>query len=178
MEFFMDMEQKRLGLKQQRWSTTILCTHERRMRELNKRFRGKNVPCDSLAFPAQEPSIAQMDEEDHAQINEPGFFQEQTRGDYLDRYIGDIALGYQGLRRKIEEYQLDALAHCAHITTHAVAHLVGLNHETTKERDFMEAAEEAILRRLGFPESSPCSSDSPDSISASVSQPSSTRLEA
>lgn len=159
MEFFMDKERKQLELKQQLWSVTILCTHERHMRELNKRFRGKNTSCDSLAFPEQEQSISQKGGENYANINPASFLQKRDGNHYLNRYIGDIALGYQGLQRKVAEYQLDAQAHCAHVTAHAIAHLVGLNHATTKERDLMEAEEEAILRKLGFPESSPCSSD-------------------
>ena len=65
-------------------------------------------------------------------------------------FLGDLALGYEGLQRSIEAHRLDALAHCAHMTIHGVLHLKGFRHDSDEERTAMEAAEETILARLGF----------------------------
>ncbi len=120
---------------QQPFIVSILCTDERRMRALNRRFRNKDTACDSLAFPAATKNDWQHDEQ-----NKDGM-----RG-----FLGDIALGYQGLQRAIEQHHLDALAHCAHMTIHGVLHLKNFIHDTDEERATMEAAEETILAQLGF----------------------------
>ncbi len=118
---------------------SILCTDEQRMRALNRRFRNKDTACDSLAFPAAHDNSHDTTHDGH--------FEDGRRG-----FLGDIALGYQGLQRVIEQHRLDALAHCAHMTIHGVLHLRGYTHDTDEERTQMEAAEETILAQLGFTE--------------------------
>ncbi len=120
---------------------SILCTNEQRMRALNHRFRGKDTACDSLAFPAATQNDGHHDEHTLAR---------QGDDDDMHGFLGDIALGYQGLQRTIERHRLDALAHCAHMTIHGVLHLRGFVHDTDEERAWMEDAEETILARLGF----------------------------
>ena len=122
---------------------SILCTDEQRMRALNRRFRGKDTACDSLAFPATTQNDGHHDEH----TPHP---QDQDQDDGMHGFLGDIALGYQGLQRTIERHRLDALAHCAHMTVHGVLHLKGFVHDTDEERTAMEEAEETILARLGF----------------------------
>ncbi len=142
MAFFMENQQQRYDdTNRQRWSLSILCTHDRRMREFNRRFRAKDSICSSLAFSADNETY------EHDMDN--------GSASYTSRHLGDIALGYRAMQREVERYDLDKRAHCAHITVHAVAHLVGLKHETAQQLQFMEAREEEILRRLGFPNSNP-----------------------
>ena len=122
---------------------SILCTNEQRMRALNRRFRDKDTACDSLAFPA----AVQNDGRDDGQaLCRQNFCSEDSAQDFL----GDIALGYQGLQRAIDRHRLDALAHSAHMTVHGILHLAGFTHDGDEERSAMEEAEGAILARLGF----------------------------
>ena len=121
---------------------SILCTNERRMRTLNRLFRDKDTPCDSLAFPALDPHDKQVcSSQEH---------DGHKHEDSMCGFLGDLALGYQGLQRTIEQHRLDALAHCAHMTVHGVLHLAGFTHDKTLTRTAMEAAEGTILTRLGF----------------------------
>ncbi len=117
---------------------SILCTDEQRMHELNRRFRNKDTACDSLAFPAKA--------QDHHRFERKN----NLLGDFLNGFLGDIALGYQGLQRTVERHRLDAHAHCAHMTIHGVLHLTGFIHDSAEELSAMEAAEGTILERLGF----------------------------
>jgi probable rRNA maturation factor len=43
-------------------------------------------------------------------------------------------------------------AHYAHLTVHGVLHLLGWNHEDTREAECMEQLEREILAGLGLPD--------------------------
>lgn len=104
-----------------RGETAILLTDDATMRDLNKRFRGKDKPTNVLSFPAATG----------------------------DDFFGDIALGREICLREAEAFGISIADHTTHLTVHGLLHLAGYDHQSDEEAAKMEAAEIAILARLG-----------------------------
>ena len=99
---------------------TILLADDRRLRDLNRRFRGKDKSTNVLSFASS----------DH-------------------RYWGDVAIAFGVVEREARAQRKTVPAHAAHLTVHGILHLKGYDHANGPEQDAMEAAETLILSRLG-----------------------------
>lgn len=105
----------------------VVLADDAMVRDLNRRFRGKDAPTNVLSFPAADPAIA-------------------------DGPLGDVILARETCRREAAEQGKPLDHHLAHLVVHGVLHLVGYDHEADDEAERMEAAERAILRGLGVPD--------------------------
>lgn len=104
---------------------TVLLADDGAVRDLNARFRAKDVPTNVLSFPAA-PSAAP--------------------------HLGDIALAYGVCAREAGAQGKPLAHHLQHLVVHGVLHLLGSDHHDDAEAEGMEAAERAILARLGVPD--------------------------
>lgn len=93
---------------------------------LNRAHRGVDAPTDVLSFAA---------EEGEAFPSPPG----------EPRYLGDIAVSLESVRRNAAEAGLPAADELAHVLLHGLLHLLGYDHETEAEEATMRAREEAVL---------------------------------
>lgn len=105
---------------------SLLFTDDAEIGSLNADWRGKPKPTNVLSFPA-----AAM----------PGMEVPP---------LGDIAFGYETVRREAEEAGLTMTDHISHLFVHGLLHLLGYDHEVTAEAEAMERLEVAILARLGI----------------------------
>ncbi len=103
---------------------SLLFCDDTRMRALNRDFRGKDNPTNVLSFPGPD-------------LPEP------------TPVLGDIALGYETIRREAQEQGKSFADHARHMIVHGFLHLRGYDHETEAEASEMETMEIRILRRLG-----------------------------
>jgi probable rRNA maturation factor len=103
-------------------SLTILLTNNRRLRNLNRDFRGKDKPTNVLSFPSAEESGS----------------------------LGDIALALEILKSEARAQKKTLAEHAAHLALHGTLHLLGYDHEKPSEARGMEALEIALLARLGI----------------------------
>jgi probable rRNA maturation factor len=101
----------------------------KRMRTLNRRYRGKDKPTNVLSFPAQPHPSA------------PG---------PTALPLGDVVICPAVLRREAREQGKPERAHWAHLVVHGALHLVGYDHERDADARRMERREIAVLRALGF----------------------------
>jgi probable rRNA maturation factor len=101
-------------------SATLLLTSDKRVRELNHQFRGRNKATNVLSFASDDPS-----------------------------YWGDVAIALGTVKREAKEQGKTAAAHAAHLTVHGLLHLKGYDHAEESHRASMEAVEILILSRLG-----------------------------
>lgn len=101
---------------------SILLTNDAQMQQLNKQFRGKDKPTNVLSFP---------------QDNEPDL-------------LGDIAMGFETLRREAAEQEKTFEQHFTHLFLHGVLHLLGYDHEEDEDQRHMEQKEVEILHRLNI----------------------------
>ena len=102
---------------------TILLTDDERLRELNARFRGKNVATNVLSFPAAQTG----------------------------RYLGDVAIAFGVAERETATAGVSLEAHTLHLAVHGVLHLLGYDHVRAHEACTMERLETAILSKFGAP---------------------------
>ena len=99
---------------------TILLAANKKLRALNRDFRGKDKPTNVLSFPG------------------------------ADGYAGDIALAYGVTRAEAAAAKKAFADHAAHLVVHGVLHLAGYDHERLKDAKIMEPLEVKILKRLGI----------------------------
>jgi probable rRNA maturation factor len=104
---------------------TLLLTDDATIRDLNRRFRQRDLPTNVLSFPApQNP----------------------------ERFLGDIALAYGVCAREAQEQSKPLKHHLQHLVAHGVLHLLGYDHESDAQADEMENLERAVLAGLGIPD--------------------------
>jgi probable rRNA maturation factor len=96
------------------------------MRDLNRRWRGKDKPTNVLSFPATAA---------------PGV---------RPRPLGDVVICPAVLRREAGEHGKTLEAHWAHLVVHGVLHLAGYDHERAADARRMERREISVLKSLGF----------------------------
>ena len=88
-------------------SPTIAFVSDRKMRALNKEFRGKNKTTDVLSFPF-----------------EPDEFDAQTD------FLGDIVISTEQAQRQAAENNLTIETEIKQLILHGILHLCGYDHET------------------------------------------------
>jgi len=98
-------------------------------RRLNGRFRGRDKATNVLSFPAAPlPAGAAA----------------------AARPLGDLVICPPVLRAEARAQQKTLRAHWAHLVVHGMLHLLGYDHERSRDARRMERREIAVLRRLGF----------------------------
>lgn len=96
------------------------------MRTLNRKYRGKDMPTNVLAFPAEDGGAAGR-----------------------ARLLGDVVLAFETVQREAAERSKPLGDHVSHLTVHGMLHLLGRDHESEMQAAVMEALETAILAGLG-----------------------------
>ena len=120
----------------------LLCDSAR-MRDLNLQFRGKDSPTNVLSFP--DDSAPDDSTPDNAPLDDSA-----VPAGASPRAVGELALAYGQLAAEANEEDKSLADHMTHLWVHGLAHLFGLDHETVGDAEEMEAAETAILARLGI----------------------------
>ena len=100
---------------------TILLTNNKKMRQLNKKFRNNNKATDVLSFPFTD--IVKK-----------------------KKYLGDIALSYEIINKRSQKtnfnFELDRM------WVHGYLHLIGYDHKRQVDFKKMVIAETEILKKL------------------------------
>jgi probable rRNA maturation factor len=108
---------------------SVLLTNNKKMKGLNKNYRGKDKPTNVLSFPMEMPSKNTIKKEPWM--------------------LGDIVLAYETIAREAREQEKTLQGHVQHLTVHGLLHLLGHDHENNEEAEVMEALEIKILKTLG-----------------------------
>lgn len=95
---------------------------------LNRKWRRKQVPTNVLSFPAQ------------------------WLEEFAAEELGDIVVCGPVVAQEAAAQHKPLQAHFAHLVIHGTLHLLGYDHQHQKEAVEMEAAETAILGKLGYPD--------------------------
>lgn len=109
---------------------TIRVVDEAESRQLNAEYRGKDKPTNVLSFPFEMP--------------------EGLPEGALPPVLGDLVICAAVVAREAREQGKSPEAHWAHMVTHGVLHLLGYDHQETREAELMEALEIEILAGLGY----------------------------
>ncbi|SEG45941.1 rRNA maturation RNase YbeY [Bosea lathyri] len=106
---------------------SLLLTDDKRIRIVNRDWRGIDKATNVLSFPAAPP--------------------ERIAASPL---LGDIVLAYETVAREALSEGKSASDHLSHLVIHGLLHLLGEDHETEAEAQRMESLEVAALARLGI----------------------------
>ena len=98
---------------------------DKKMRELNKTFRGKDSTTDVLSFPFEADEF-----------------------DAEDNHLGDIAISLEQAERQAVENNLDFETEIKQLMLHGILHLCGYDHETDDGE--MNERELELRRKLGI----------------------------
>ncbi|MFJ5367621.1 rRNA maturation RNase YbeY [Bosea sp. CER48] len=106
---------------------SMLLTDDRRIRIVNRDWRGFDKATNVLSFPAAPP--------------------ERIAGSPL---LGDIVIAFETVEREARAESKDIADHLRHLVIHGLLHLLGEDHETEAEARRMEALEVEALASLGI----------------------------
>lgn len=106
---------------------SLLLTDDKRIRIVNRDWRGFDKATNVLSFPAAPPERI---------ASSP--------------VIGDIVIAFETVVREAEAEEKSVGDHLSHLVIHGLLHLVGEDHETEEQAQRMEALETAALARLGI----------------------------
>ena len=106
-------------------SASIVFVSDRKMRGLNKQFRGKNTTTDVLSFPF-EPDEFDLDQ----------------------NHLGDIVISLEQAEKQAAENDLPLEIEIKQLILHGVLHLCGYDHETDEGE--MNRREMFLRERLGI----------------------------
>jgi len=105
---------------------SLVLADDRRVRDLNLEWRGKDSPTNVLSFPTGDEGA-------------PG----------RARHLGDVVLALETVLGEAERFDKPVGHHVAHLTVHGVLHLLGFDHQAPDEAAVMERLEVVILNGLG-----------------------------
>lgn len=108
------------GLGYRERELSVLLTDDEGIRELNRRFRGKDKPTDVLSFPMEDPCL-----------------------------IGDIAVSMERARAQAAEFGVSENEELARLLVHGILHLIGHDHvKGGRQARKMKENEEALMSLL------------------------------
>jgi probable rRNA maturation factor len=117
---------------------SILFSNDDTLRDLNRRFRGKDKPTNVLSFPcANAPAMPPM----------------------MPRNLGDIAISFETVSAEAARDDKPLQDHIRHMIVHGLLHLLGHDHETDREAEAMESLERDILLVFGVSDPYLCTSE-------------------
>jgi len=126
-----------LGMGEEDDASVVVCG-DRRVRTLNRRYRGVNATTDVLAFPCDEPRLLfgkRAGELRLAPAQAP-------------RLLGDVVVNLRQVERQARRHGNPTAGEFAAVTIHGLLHLLGLNHEKACDASLMEACEQRLFRLL------------------------------
>ena len=106
-------------------SLTVLLSHNKNIKKLNKKFRNKNKSTDILSFPSEK------------KINRKKF-----------QYIGDIIVSYEFMNKPKTISILEFKSKVTRIFIHGFLHLLGYDHIKLKDFNEMLTEEEKIYKTI------------------------------
>ena len=118
------------GVKLGNAELSLVLADDAEIRDLNRRWRGKDAPTNVLSFPAEA---------------------ERPAPD-APLLLGDVVLAFETVSREAAAQDKSLDRHVRHLIVHGVLHLLGYDHEVEPEALRMEALETEILGGLGVPD--------------------------
>lgn len=128
-----------LKLEEFHYSAEISVTFvdNEQIHELNRQYRGKDVPTDVLSFPMGENGVYDENHATGAKI------------------LGDIVISMEKAVDQAKRYGHSLEREVGYLTAHSMLHLLGYDHEKSgMDRVRMREKEEWVMTQLGLPSTS------------------------
>lgn len=126
------------------FEVNVTFTDNEGIRQINRDFRGLDMPTDVLSFPMvsyEWPGDFSGLEQDSASNFHP------ETGELL---LGDIVISLERAREQAQEYGHSLQREICFLTAHSMLHLFGYDHMEEQERIVMEQKQEKVLQSLGI----------------------------
>jgi len=112
------------------FEVSLTLTHDARVQELNRDYRGQDRPTDVLSFALLEgPELP---------VTPPG----------QPVLLGDVVISLETADRQANQAGRSLAGEVAWLISHGVLHLLGFDHPTPKARARMKVLEDRVLARL------------------------------
>lgn len=112
---------------------SVTFVNNEQIKELNNKYRKKNIPTDVLSFPMSKDGSYEKDPANGAKI------------------LGDVVISLEKALEQAQKYGHSLQKEISHLTVHSVLHLLGYVHENGGiEKVKMREKEELILAKMGF----------------------------
>jgi probable rRNA maturation factor len=108
---------------------SFVLTDDKRMRALNRTYRGKDKPTNVLSFAALDTDRPKS---------------------AMPWLLGDVVLASGAIAREAKAQRKSLDHHLSHLAVHGVLHLLGYDHEQETDAEAMEALEIAALAGMGI----------------------------
>lgn len=115
-----------------RSEVSVRIVDEDESRTLNKQYRQQDKPTNVLAFPAGSPDEISGLPDDAMQV------------------LGDLVICGPLVEQEATEQGKSAAGHWGHLLVHGMLHLLGFDHETSRQAAEMETMEKKILADRGI----------------------------
>ena len=99
-------------------TASIAFVSDRKMRELNNEFRGKNSTTDVLSFPYEA--------DEFGVLSEPS----AVADGFSSNFLGDVVISLEQAEKQAAENDLDFETEIKQLILHGILHLCGYDHET------------------------------------------------
>ncbi len=109
---------------------SVVLTDNQHLQKLNAQYRGHDKVTNVLSFPI------------------PYLY--QNANGHTVSFLGDIFMGHDLIVAEARAQQKTVLDHATHLLFHGLLHLLGHDHQTTKEAEIMERLEIDILASLNI----------------------------
>jgi probable rRNA maturation factor len=117
---------------------TIALVTDAHIHKLNSEYRHKNAPTDVLSFPT-----------DGAPARGPGS-RVPAPGSRQTKFLGDIVIATGIARRQAREARHSYQAELRVLALHGLLHLLGYDHDSTRDEGRMARVETRLRRRGGL----------------------------
>ena len=114
---------------------SVLITDDKKIRELNKKYRGQDRATDVLSFPQNE-----------GEENEPDY-----------HLMGDVVISTVTAKRQASQHGLSLEEEIVLLLIHGILHLLGFNHERSEEACHMKKKTRELFDHI-FPNKKPTES--------------------
>lgn len=113
---------------------SVTFVNNEQIHELNKQYRGKDVPTDVLSFPMGENGVYDVNHSTGAKV------------------LGDIVISMEKAVEQAERYGHSLEREVGYLSVHSMLHLLGYDHEDGGiQRVHMREKEELVMTQLGLP---------------------------
>lgn len=126
------------------FEVNVTFTDNEGIRQINRDFRGLDMPTDVLSFPMV--SYERPGDFSGLEQNSASNFHPET-GELL---LGDIVISLERAREQAQEYGHSLQREICFLAAHSMLHLFGYDHMEEQERIVMEQKQEKVLQSLGI----------------------------
>jgi probable rRNA maturation factor len=122
------------------WDISFLLCGDRRITELNDKYRGKKAATDVLSFPREDGAPGKV----------PRGTVEATPRGTAEVVVGDLAISLDTLRRNAAAFGCTEDEELKRLTVHGLLHLAGMDHGRGRGGPMLELQERLLesLRRV------------------------------